>query len=104
MQKKLKKMQKKAFLPCNCHSKNGIIHLVQTTKGVLKIMTLQEIIQQLQELASEHGENIEVDFVVPKTTESGTIFSVRRNEISESKVKVESWKGEPVNKLELFLQ
>ena len=97
-------MQKKAFLPCNCHSKNGIIHLVQTTKGVLKIMTLQEIIQQLQELASEHGENIEVDFVVPKTTESGTIFSVRRNEISESKVKVESWKGEPVNKLELFLQ
>ena len=67
-------------------------------------MTLQEIIQNLQELASEHGENIEVDFVIPKSTESGPIFSVRRNEIAESKVKVESWKGEPVNKLELFLQ
>ena len=67
-------------------------------------MTLQEIIQNLQVLASEYCENIEVDFVLPKSTESGPIFSVRRNEIAESKIKVESWKGEPVNKLELFLQ
>ena len=97
-------MIKSYLFTCQRIDINGIIYTVKQKKRVLKIMTLQEIIQQLQQLASEHGENIEIDFVVPKTTESGTIFSVRRNEISESKVKVESWKGEPVNKLELFLQ
>ena len=67
-------------------------------------MTLQETIQQLQELASEHGENIEVEFVIPSTTLGPIMASVRKNEIVGSQTSVESWKGELVNKLELILQ
>jgi len=66
-------------------------------------MTLQQLIDQLQELKSEHGENIEVNFTIP-AHEGSYESDYGASELTESEAFQMPWKGEMYNILSLTLQ
>ncbi len=66
-------------------------------------MTLQQLIDQLQELKSEHGENIEVNFTIP-AHEGSYESDYGASELTESEAFQMRWKGEMYNVLSLTLQ
>ena len=65
-------------------------------------MTLQQLIDQLQELKSEHGENIDVEFTIP-AHEGSYEDDYGAGELVEAEVLEMKWKGELVNTLHLTL-
>jgi len=65
-------------------------------------MTLRELIEQLEELRSEHGENIDVEFTIP-AHEGSYEDDYGASELTEAEVLKMKWKGELVNMLHLTL-
>jgi hypothetical protein len=66
-------------------------------------MTLRELIEQLEKLRSEHGENIEVNFTIP-AHEGSYESDYGASELTESEKFQMPWKGEIHNILSLTLQ
>ena len=66
-------------------------------------MTLQQLIDQLQELKSEHGENIDVEFTIP-AHEGSNESDYGATEVTEAEVLEMTWKQEKLNILHLTLQ
>ena len=66
-------------------------------------MTLQQLIDQLQELKSEHGENIEVNFTIP-AHEGSYESDYGATELTESEVFNLKWKGTTETVLSLTFQ
>ena len=65
-------------------------------------MTLRELIEQLEELRSEHGENIDVEFTIP-AHEGSYEDDYGASELTEAEGLKMKWKGELVNMLHLTL-
>ena len=66
-------------------------------------MTLRELIDQLQELKSEHGENIDVEFTIP-AHEGSYESDYGATEVTEAEVLETTWKRKKVSILHLTLQ
>ena len=66
-------------------------------------MTLQQLIDQLQELKSEHGENIDVEFTIP-AHEGSYESDYGATAVTEAEVLEMTWKQEKLNILHLTLQ
>jgi hypothetical protein len=65
-------------------------------------MTLRELIEKLEGLRSEHGENIDVEFTIP-AHEGSYEDDYGAGELVEAEVLEMKWKGELVNTLHLTL-
>ena len=66
-------------------------------------MTLQQLIDQLQELKSEHGENIDDELTIP-AHEGSYESDYGATEVTEAEVLEMTWKQEKLNILHLTLQ
>ena len=66
-------------------------------------MTLQQLIDQLEELKSEHGSDIEVNFTIP-AHEGSYEDDYGASELTEAESLDITWKGEKQTLLYLTLQ
>ena len=66
-------------------------------------MTLQQLIEKLENLKSEHGENIEVNFTIP-AHENSYEDDYGATELTEAESFDITWKGEKQTLLHLTLR
>ena len=66
-------------------------------------MTLRELIEKLEGLRSEHGENIDVEFTIP-AHEGSYEDDYGASELSEAESLDYTWKGEKRTELHLTLR